>query len=317
MVNENSIDLGFIQTQNDQNINSDITTCSEQVSLWQLNCPCPVCKVKCNEGTDRILCKTCHNWFHFECTNLSKTSFDKFMKNPNKTFLCKICKIKTSCTKCTSNLKLPRESIYCVGCLDKFCKSCLDLSIPQIHIICSSEKAYFCPECSVDHFCNVCKQLCVDGCIYCDNCHDWVHYRYTKLKKSQIISYAKTSKKYYCNLCVTHNVPFSNVSTLKLSSLNNSDRPLLNNLDLQIPSLQNNSMCNLCLECNPECTVCYDNTCVDPRRICDTCLICSYVLEKLNLILFSMNTPLNFKILYLLSISMPVVFQKTSNLSRV
>ena len=263
------------QIQNDSE-----SACIEQVSLWQRNCPCPICKVKCIEGTERILCKTCHNWFHFDCAGLSKTSYDKFLLDPNKMFLCKVCKIKMHCINCNSSLKSPRESIYCVGCLDKCCKSCLKQTVPDIQIFSSTEKAYFCHECTNDHFCNVCNKLCIDGCILCDSCHSWVHYRCTKLKKSQIISYAKTSKKYYCTICIVQNVPFSKESNSNLCTLYKSERLLQSNQDIQLSSQIENVACNLCLECNPECTVCCDNTCADSRRICSTCLICSYVLDK-------------------------------------
>ena len=177
LLNYDLFDMTTQKNQNEEITNENIDECVGQVSLWQLVCPCPICKVKCNEGTERILCRTCKNWFHFECSNLSKSSYDKFLQDPNKMFLCKVCKIKTVCTKCKCSLKSPSESLYCVGCLNKCCRRCLDLTISQIKILKTTEKAYFCAECSVDHFCNVCDKLCVDGCIFCDNCYS-SPYRY-------------------------------------------------------------------------------------------------------------------------------------------
>ena len=151
-------------------------------------------KVKCADGVDRVQCGTCHNWFHFECSSLSKKSFTKLIGNFDETYLCNICKRKTFCVSCNCDIVTSKESVYCVGCLNKFCQTCLSLENSQFQILTDTEKSYFCPECSIDHFCNVCSKLCVDGCIFCDSCHSWVHYCCSKLKKSQVIIYAKTSK---------------------------------------------------------------------------------------------------------------------------
>ena len=226
---------------------------------------------------------TCKNWFHFECSNISHKSFIKFSEKANKNkFLCKICKFKSYCVKCKCGLPASIRSIYCVGCLDKYCPDCLSLESSEAHsLLLNRDKPFFCNECSRDHFCNVCRKICIDGCIFCDACHSWIHYRCTKLKKSQIISYAKTCKKYYCNECINLNLPFSKVSAPNLCLLNSSDQ-LVNTAEVHVTNTttQIDISCNLCLECNPECTTCYDGICVDARRICDTCLICSYVLDK-------------------------------------
>ena len=87
---------------------------------------------------------------------------------------------------------------------------------------------------------------------------------------------------YYCNLCIVNNIPFSSVSILNLNTLNNSDGQGLhpNVSEPNIQTVSTVASCNFCMECNPECCICPDNICIDPYRICDTCLICSYVLDK-------------------------------------
>ena len=106
------------------------------------------------------------------------------------------------------------------------------------------------------------------------------------MKKSQILSYAKTTKKYYCSTCITQNVPFNKVPTNKLNMLNCSDH-IVNNSDASLNQrvrIQDEDLpCNLCLECNPECSSCLNNACNDPRRICETCLICNYVIDNTEL----------------------------------
>ena len=60
-----------LQTQTNQN-EENTSESLEQVSLWQLKCPCPICKVKCYEGTDRKICQTCKNWFHLSVQTSQK-----------------------------------------------------------------------------------------------------------------------------------------------------------------------------------------------------------------------------------------------------
>ena len=237
------------------------------------------------ECTDCIQCDTCHNWFHFECSNLSKKHFNRFVNGLDIKYICKICKYKTTCIHCNCALATPNKSLYCVGCLDKCCLDCLSLDTQQIRLFTDTDKPYFCEECSKDHFCNICSGVCVDGCIYCDSCHSWLHYKCTKLTKSQLISFSKTSKKYYCNVCIMLNIPFSNVSASKLHHLNNTDEvcPVPNQTKPYVSPLTNNDSCDLCLECNPECFSCVDSICPDPRRICETCLICKYLFDTTEL----------------------------------
>ena len=79
IIDANNVSLPFQQNLNDEVSNS---------SIWQLTHPCPMCKVKCVDGTECIQCDFCLNWFHFECSGLSKKSFTDHELNPNKKFQC-------------------------------------------------------------------------------------------------------------------------------------------------------------------------------------------------------------------------------------
>ena len=240
-----------------------------------------MCKQTCVEGLNRILCSTCHNWFHFDCINISRKTIDRILISPDKKYTCQVCKTKSKCCSCGCSL-ITLKPLYCLGCLQKFCQYCHQLDDSEFNTIVSSNKAYFCKECSIDHFCNECNLLCETGCIFCDSCHSWVHYKCTKLKKSQIISYAKTTKKYYCSTCIEQSIPFTNLKTSKLDVLNSTDHILNHGETLLIQDKNmplENSCCNLCLECNPECSTCLNNACVDPSRVCETCLICDYIVD--------------------------------------
>ena len=76
-------------------------------------------------------------------------------------------------------------------------------------------------------------------------------------------------------------IPFTKISNSNLYTHFNNDHVLQSNSQvLKLSQNQINIPCNLCLECNPECTACLDNICEDPRRICNACLSCNYILDK-------------------------------------
>ena len=208
-----------------------------------------------------------------------KKTFDK-IKNKSKQFSCQICKTNTKCYQCECSLSAYKNQLYCIVCLRKFCAACHSVEKIDLNLFNNTDKAYLCDECCIDHFCNVCNNLCENACIYCDSCHSWLHYKCTKMTKSQIISYAKSSKKYYCPTCITQNIPFSSVSTKNLEALTISENLVKTDPILIREVSELDLPCNLCLECNPECSTCFNNTCIDQRRVCETCLICNYVLDK-------------------------------------
>ena len=75
---------------------------------------CPPCKSECENEQNCISCDNCHNWFHFECTNLSKRAFDQFCQNESLLFICQICKNKTKrkCQICKKSHT--SEKIHCI-----------------------------------------------------------------------------------------------------------------------------------------------------------------------------------------------------------
>ena len=110
-----------------------------------------MCKQTCIEGTDRILCIICSNWFHFDCTNISKKTFDK-IKSKAKQFTCQICKTKTKCYQCECSLSAYKNQLYCIVCLRKYCATCHTLEKSDLNLYKNTDKAYLCKECSIDHF---------------------------------------------------------------------------------------------------------------------------------------------------------------------
>ena len=128
---------------------------------------CPPCKLECKDQQDCVCCDNCHNWFHLECTNLSRRAFDQLCQNESSLFICQICKNKTKreCQICKERHTLEKITLYCVGCLNSFCTSCLPLTDQQAYVFLNTEKQYFCGECSVDHYCGDCGKICTDGSV--------------------------------------------------------------------------------------------------------------------------------------------------------
>ena len=115
------------------------------------------------------------------------------------------------------------------------------------------------------------------------------------MTKKQINRFRRTDEQYYCTPCISANLPFCQLGSKKLCTLNCNDKILLPNSgkpwspsSVEPPS----STCNLCMECNLECTGCLNNACIDTQRICETC-DCKYAdIEQFN------NNSTNFKIWY-------------------
>ena len=193
--------------------------------------------------------------------------------------MCRLCKKKKQCDLCQSNVFDDLDkSIYCFECGSLFCFQCANLTYAEVKKLNSASQVYFCNECSIDYYCLVCKKVCNHGCIMCNNCKSWIHFRCTKMTKKQINRFSRTDDQYYCAPCISTNLPYSKLDNKELSTLNTCDEIQPNNVKtFSIPDkIPNFDTCNLCMECNLECTKCLNNSCADPQRICDTCCDCKY-----------------------------------------
>ena len=108
--------------------------------------------------------------------------------SPSLKYMCPLCKSKKECDTCKiSTLQNnPALSIYCFSCGILSCHECAKLSCTEIQRLNSIEQIYLCHECSLDYYCLVCNHLCNHGCIQCDNCQKWIHFKCTKMTKKQI-----------------------------------------------------------------------------------------------------------------------------------
>ena len=232
--------------------------------------------------------------------------------------MCRPCHDKKQCDICKSDVKHDVDkSIYCFRCGSLFCNLCAKLTYAETKKLNSSEQVYFCYACSHDYYCLVCKQLCNHGCIMCNKYQSWIHFKCTKMTKKQINRFSRSDDKYYCTPCISANLPFCQLGSKKLSTLNSNDKVVLpkNNKPWSPPvDDPQNSTCNLCMECNLECTGCSNNTCIDTQRICDTCCNCKYAdIDQYN------KNNANFRIWYKSSLSIMHVNARslTKNLSKI
>ena len=135
--------------------------------------PCPQCRYDCDGGTDFVVCACCSNTYHFKCTKLSKKKFS-FLRRGIGVFNCNMCTKKLKCMKCSKQSHSHLKGLYCVNCLKYECQSCLPLSSELIRQYLITKKAFYCAECSVQHFCPFCLELFEDrphaeSSIHCDS----------------------------------------------------------------------------------------------------------------------------------------------------
>ena len=244
--------------------------------------PCMNCKLQCDADTNCILCDYCTNWYHIGCARVSIKKLNEFKNFPNLKFMCKLCKSKRSCDGCKTSLHQndPTHSIFCFSCGQLYCNACEKLSYPEIQRLNSIENIYLCHECSLDYYCLECKRLCNHGCIQCNSCKSWIHYKCTKMTKKQISRFRRVRDSvYYCKSCISVNLPFCKLQTPQLNALNDND--MVTGAEHASARVRKRKQvieicCNLCMECNPECTACINTACPDLQRVCETCCNCNY-----------------------------------------
>ena len=162
--------------------------------------------------------------------------------------------------------------MYCVTCKDWFCSNCLHLSPDQLRTYATTDTPYFCRDCSKDHYCPICFDICRDKCLFCQHCERFVHSKCTKLTRGQIRSQAHN---YICSLCVKSTLPINVITNETLATQ-------VSEISLPI----RNNTCNLCIECNSECFDC--DVCPDLQRVCGLCLSCkNYDINSFNELLSS------------------------------
>lgn len=270
-------------------------TSENQVSEF----PCCVCMGFCLEDSNCILCDVCKNWFHRECVNLSHKKFSELSNDGNAKFTCTICIHNKHCEICDCGPTESEKFIYCVTCLNHYCDGCIPILSDQIDIYRNTDKPYYCPTCSEVYPCKICSEHCFYDSvrppfINCSNCKSRVHLQCSKLTKKQFRKYRASEKPmYYCALCITKNVPFSNISNATLKKVVHTSG---SNIEHVPPVTISN--CTLCTVCNTDCKDCV--VCPDNFRVCEDCTTqCSYVgVTELNT-LFSNRDPNDLAIVHM------------------
>ena len=191
-------------------------------------------------------------------------------------------KNKNYCDGCKISITQndPSYSIYCFSCGLLYCHDCEKLTVSETQRLNAIENIYLCHECSLDYYCLVCKSLCNHGCIQCDSCKSWIHFKCTKMTKKQISRFKRVKDSvYFCTSCISTNLPYSKLQTPKLITLNEND--MVTDTEHTTAEVRKKHhvgdvSCNLCMECNPECTACLSTACPDLQRVCETCCNCQY-----------------------------------------
>ena len=194
---------------------------------------------------------------------------------------------KSVCIVCLSVINDPINSVTCICCNSRICTSCLPIPIYQISLN-NGVKQYYCQSCSIIYPCQVCQKPCEnfpdrEASILCDSCNKWEHVSCSKLKISQFNKLGRNSEPYFCQTCISENLPFVKIKKLDNEYLSHTPQSQSNCSTLL-------NQCSLCIECNDECDTCL-KSCPDFYRICNNCLSCNqYNLENFDNLLTS-RTP--------------------------
>ena len=62
--------------------------------------------------------------------------------------------------------------------------------------------------------CVVCKKIVNNNCIFCNICDQWLHFKCSKLSKSQFYLLSQSNEPYFCYSCIEQEMPFSLMDSL-------------------------------------------------------------------------------------------------------
>ena len=245
------------------------------------NYPCLACKGCCGDKSDCIVCTYCANNIHFSCSKLSFNKFLKLKNSKNYKYMCLVCKGKKHCNLCNKRTRADVlcSSVYCVTCNTILCSSCAKLGDSETLRFNSDDKRVFCcTDCSTEQYCSVCRKTClhIDGRIKCNFCNLFMHHKCGKLTKTQIKRLKRKRGVYYCPSCISNNLPFCAVGKENFSTLYKNDAVIQANKKTSNQPMLNTNLCNLCIECKPDCTNCENTVCPDLQRLCENCHKCEY-----------------------------------------
>ena len=70
------------------------------------------------------------------------------------------------------------------------------------------------------YICFICKKNVKNNCIYCEICDQWLHFKCSKISRSQFISLSKSNGPFFCFNCLAQEIPFSSISNKEFKNLN-------------------------------------------------------------------------------------------------
>ena len=70
------------------------------------------------------------------------------------------------------------------------------------------------------YICFICKKNVKNNCIYCEICDQWLHFKCSKISRSNFISLSKSNEPFFCFNCLAQEIPFSLISNKEFKNLN-------------------------------------------------------------------------------------------------
>lgn len=69
------------------------------------------------------------------------------------------------------------------------------------------------------YICLICRKIVNNDCICCDICDQWLHFKCSKLSKSQFYLLSQSNEPYFCYNCIEQEMPFSLISNTEFKRL--------------------------------------------------------------------------------------------------
>ena len=205
---------------------------------------CPKCNKEALE--ESICCDRCNKWYHFNCSELSKSQIRSHCINKYKKWKCVNC-IENYCSNCTKtfNNEYNYSSICCDKCNNWYHNYCTTLSNTDFETFCSNINAYWkCDQCN-DKYCHKCDiNLYRKLNVVCNICNHKFDNKCAGITKEKYKCLNEKEETWTCRECYSSLFPFHTIDNSKLDNLfdRSNKKHSLNN----IVTNEHTKICTIC-----------------------------------------------------------------------
>ena len=179
---------------------------------------CPKCTLEVDGKS--ICCDVCNNWYHLDCTTLTKFEFRTHTINKYKTWKCEVC-VDKYCNKCGKTFSMANiNSICCDRCSQWYHQTCTDLTTSEFNQYSENvDKIWKCKSC-IGKYCKKCNITTHHkDKLSCNLCNNIYHLKCSGLTKDRFNEIKNKKDTWKCRDCYSNIFPFHQIDNNKLESL--------------------------------------------------------------------------------------------------